>query len=783
MFLGYNAITSFQGTLLRSCRFDKGIALRKLLPRSLHLAEGLFPSGIFALLLAFTYAFFFKVPYSGFDFNPSNGEIIAIYVVANPAAALRTGDMVVEIGPVSRTRYAADARQVFFEDTKRGDVVDIVVERGGRRVTVPWIFPGFNQPEFISRLFNNWWLAFIFWSFGLASQLFLRPKDSRWRLLIAANYLTSIWLIAGNLSAWQIWGSSVLFHAVTWLAVPVYLNLHWDFPKPLGRMPVLIWCILYLVAVLLAVGQLGQFLPRNFYLFGFLLMLAGSITLLAVHFARQPEQRREVGLLVVAILIAMAPSISLGIVKSFGNFPPVGSLALLALPIVPGAYFFAVYRRQLGGLELRANRITILFIYGAVLLTISIPMAFMINSWSRDAGTAIAIGLLFTLLVSLSSAVIYPYFQRWVEHRALGMPLPPARVLELYTAHIVTSMETEQLRRVICDEVLPSLLIRQIALLRLDDVQNPIPVCKLGVTEMQLPSSAEIPALLAESGRVRSPLSDREDDRPCPWVRLILKLSLAGKPVGLCLLGRRDPDDFYAATEIPTLQALMDQTALALMNIEQAEHLHALYMADIERHEAERNHLALELHDDVLGQMALLAMSAGDNVASAQFNQAYQSATEHIRQIVNGLRPAMLSYGLQPALDELADDIGAIGSGIIVRMELPPNEIRYPPMTELHLFRIIQQACQNALQHARAKTICITGNLEPERIELTVEDDGIGFATGEGLDLPGLLTNKHFGLAGMYERAALIGAVATIETNQNGGTRVRVIWRSKEPPV
>jgi two-component system sensor histidine kinase DegS len=225
----------------------------------------------------------------------------------------------------------------------------------------------------------------------------------------------------------------------------------------------------------------------------------------------------------------------------------------------------------------------------------------------------------------------------------------------------------------------------------------------------------------------------------------------------------------------------MDQTALALMNIEQAEDLLALYKADIERQEIERNRLALELHDDVLGQMALLAMNMEDVKASPRFDQAYQSATERIRQIVNGLRPAMLNYGLRPALDELADETLTLGTGTVIHLEVPPTEVRYPAMIELHLFRIVQQACQNALQHAEAKTIRILGSLEPEEINLVVEDDGQGFTTGDQLDLAALLANKHFGLAGMHERAALIGARMTIASAPGQGTRVQVIWSPSAP--
>lgn len=754
--------------------------MRKTVFQSWRPTEILLSLSVLALLLTYTYSFLFKAPYSGFQFNPSNGQVLQIFVNANPGAALQVGDVLEQIGPIRWSTFKADANQGFFEKTHPGEIVDITVLRNGLPLTIPWVFPGFNRQEFASRFFNVWWLAFFFWFFGLAAQIFIRPKDARWWLLIAANFLTGFWLIVGCLSGFQIWWSSVFLHATTWLALPVYLNLHWIFPKPLRRVPPQVWGVIYFVSSVLAVGQLLQLLPGTFYLLAFLLMLAGSITLLVVHFARQPAQRREVGLLAIAILAAVAPSISLGIIRIFGNLPQASPLVLFALAIMPGAYFYAIYRQQLGGLELRANRIISLLIYGVLLLTILIPIGFGIGR-INDPEAAITAGLLATLLITIITAIYYPSFQRWIELRILGMPLPPSQVLELYTAHILTSLDTEQLKRVICEEVLPSMLIRESALIRLEDARNPVPIYRLGVTERQLPQPFEIPVLLAESGRIRRPYLEGTDPLPCPWAHLILRLTLEGKTIGLCLLGRRDPDDFYAPTEIPVLQALMDQTALALMNIEQAEDLLALYKADIERQEVERNRLALELHDDVLGQMALLAMNMGDTSSSPQFDQAYQSATERIRQIVNGLRPAMLNYGLRPALDELADETLTLEIGTVIHLEVPPTEVRYPAMIELHLFRIVQQACQNALQHAEAKTIRILGSLKPEQVDLIVEDDGKGFSTGDQLDLAALLANKHFGLAGMHERAALIGARMTIASAPGHGTRVQVTWSPSGP--
>jgi signal transduction histidine kinase len=226
------------------------------------------------------------------------------------------------------------------------------------------------------------------------------------------------------------------------------------------------------------------------------------------------------------------------------------------------------------------------------------------------------------------------------------------------------------------------------------------------------------------------------------------------------------------------LQALADQTAVALLNIEQAEHLRTLYQLDIERQEAERSSLARELHDDVLGQLAVLAMNTGQEEPTPQFKTAYQATVQHIREIISGLRPAMLNYGLRAALDEMVDELALkLEEKPQIVLEMPPGEVRYPAEVEMHLYRIVQQAVRNALQHAQAQRIRIYGKLNACEAELAVEDDGVGFAAGEQTDLAGLLSNRQFGLAGMLERAKLINGEVYIRSAVDRGTMVAVRWQ------
>ena len=741
-----------------------------------HAAGILGPLFVFALLLWFTYGFLFEVPYSGLYFNPSNGRIVRIFKPVEALPTLQEDDKLIRIGPVSWDAFHADRRLRFFDDLQSGQIMSVVVERDGQEITVPWRFAGFNRDEFLFRFLNTWWLAFIFFAFGLAVQIFMRPRDARKRLLVAANYLTAIWLSAGTLSAWHMWESSSVLHATTWLMLPVYLNFHWIFPKPLRKIPDFAWFAFYFLSSVLAAGEMLLILPRTAYSLAFLLLLVGSIALLIIHFVRQPTQRREVGLLILAILVALAPTLSLAISGLFDSIPEYGAAALLALPLMPGVYIFVVYRRQLGGLELPANRLLSIYTYLILLTALLLPLIAPAQFSSLPPEMLPFLAVVLSIIIAFVSTWIFPAYQTFVEKRLLGIKLPYQNLPETYSARITASASLSNLRDLLKEEVLPSLLVRQFGFLQIEN-DSPNVILALGVDEKQIAGGYEFSSLLAASEKHR-PAHLLDETQPYPWARLILPLRVGQNILGFWLLGRRDPDDLYAQAEISVLQSLADQTAIALSNILQTERLRAMYQANVDRYEEERLSLALDLHDSILNQLAVLQMNL-DN-PTQKFQEAYESLTQRLREIVSNLRPPMLNYGLKPAIDELADNLMERSQETVqIKVDLQADGNRYPSKIELHLFRIVQEACENALRHAQAKSITISGRLDAQQAELQLHDDGVGFDFGENLNLDDLIANKHFGLAGMIERAAIIGAEARIESGHGEGTQIQINWKRK----
>jgi signal transduction histidine kinase len=732
---------------------------------------------VLVTLLGFTFSLFFLVPYQGFYFNPSNGEVLTIYPSEVSNTGLRVGDIIERVGPVTFEMYQKERIPFFSRNLKPGAVVDIVVQRDGQMISVPWVMPGRNQPEFQAHFINIWWLAYVFWITGMCAQLFMRPKDRRWRLFLTSNYLTALFIMFGSISSFRIFGSATLLRVVAWLMLPVYLHFHWIFPQSLWSAPRGLRNALYAICVLMAAAELLLPLPITLYFLAVILAFGGSILLLILHYIFQSEHRREVMILAIAAVLSLGFTIVASIIASRGHTPRSAVASLLVLPILPGAYFYILYRRNLGQSELRANRAMSLVFFLILLGTLLMLMIGYLG-FSNVPREVLDFDLvLITLFTTSIGILIFPAFQSFVERRILGITLPSQSLSEGYAARIITSDTLSDLLKLLHEQVFPSLLIRQYAF-----VQNLKISVQVLLSENVTQDQVQEEALesLFTSFPTGSPILPSRPDQPFEWVKLMLPLRFGSELIGLWMLGRRDPDDRYPQTEIPILQSLANQTAVALSNIIQTERLRTVYLENINRYELERTGLARDLHDGFLNEMAGMLMKHDTATLPPEFLDSFDGLILRLREIVSNLRPPMLGYGLKFALDGLADNLSErIQDTVQVVSDIQADgDCRYPESLENNIYRIVQEACENALKYAHAKSIHVTGQLAHDRIEIEVSDDGVGF-NSETIQSDEMLTNKHFGLAGMHERAALIGAEIEIDSRPGQGTGVHVHWVSK----
>ncbi len=752
--------------------------------------------GILVVLFMYSYGYLYEALFIGFDYSAAHAVIFRLHVPPANGEGLDLDDTILKVGSLSYRDYQTSTYRNLFAGYKNGDVVPILVERQGTSHLVYWEIPGFNWPEFRFRLFSPWWLPYVFWVMGCITLFLVQPTDTRKMLLVALNFLIAVWFSASRLSyTGALLSGPILFIGV-WMTWPVSWHLNWLVPQPLRRLPTQAWIALYILALALGIVTALGIIPVQSYFLGAMLTALGSIVIIGWHAISQQPRDRMIYLLLSFIVLAIAPSLALSATRLKGeSMVWLEQLALLSLVLLPVAYLYILVYRQHGSMEVRVNQAitgfsyaTIVVVLGTFLVSATISLANL-----NEINTEVLFPLVAaaSVLIGFFAARFYHTYARWFQKTLLGIQLAPENLVETYAAKITTSLEWEKLSSILEKEVLPSLLVRQAAFLRIqivDEEQGILharPILRMGIAETDMPHRDAILAYLRSANEVL-PTTNPKTLAHSSWVRLVMHLTFENKTIGLFIFGRRDPDDQYPMYERATLQALMDQTALAIINIEQSERLRALYQWDIEREETEKKRLALELHDAVLNEMALIPLRAAEGVLTDEFNESYHDAVRHIREIISGLRPSTLNYSLFSALEELVDE-APLQSGVFpsektdLQLHIPPTMERYTADVELHIFRIVQQAVANAIRHARATTIIISGHLLPDKIQITVQDNGIGMPDSNYLDLAGLLTRKHFGLAGMHERAAIIGAQLDIVSALEIGATISITWKKDFP--
>jgi signal transduction histidine kinase len=194
----------------------------------------------------------------------------------------------------------------------------------------------------------------------------------------------------------------------------------------------------------------------------------------------------------------------------------------------------------------------------------------------------------------------------------------------------------------------------------------------------------------------------------------------------------------------------------------------------------ERNRLARDLHDSVTQTLFSVVLNADAAVTMLERDGAgARPQLERVRDLARDALQEMRSliFELRPAELEADGLVATLGKHIEVlrrirRIEIElsvSGERRLAADVEQGLFRIAQEALNNALKHARARRIDLTLDLSGSGARLTVHDDGTGFdpAAAEA-------RSKRLGLTSMRERAEALGGELYIESSPGAGTTVRV---------
>ena len=192
--------------------------------------------------------------------------------------------------------------------------------------------------------------------------------------------------------------------------------------------------------------------------------------------------------------------------------------------------------------------------------------------------------------------------------------------------------------------------------------------------------------------------------------------------------------------------------------------------------DAEKDRIGSDLHDG-LGQyltgISCLSAALRDKLQAHNRSEAEDAATistlvqeaiAQTRALARGLCPIQLeTSGLESALEDLTFQVQRL-HGISCAFE-PSGAVEVETTVATHLYRITQEAINNAIKHSGAKHIVVAADFTNDSKVLTIEDDGCGFA-------PARDHGPSSGMSLMPYRAAMIGGTLTVSSQLNAGTKV-----------
>ena len=222
-----------------------------------------------------------------------------------------------------------------------------------------------------------------------------------------------------------------------------------------------------------------------------------------------------------------------------------------------------------------------------------------------------------------------------------------------------------------------------------------------------------------------------------------------------------------------------DKLKAANDNLESTVQMRARQLSVLSHHllkvsEEEKAKLARELHDELGSSLTAISMDISsvkekliktDPALAHQLQRAKQTLVETInlkRRIMENLRPSMLdNLGLAASIQHHCEKLTWI-SGLKFQIDIEENLDDIGPDQAIALFRIMQEALNNAIKYSQATCVKITLKRQVAGLWLQILDNGIGISK-EVFEKP-----KSYGLLGMRERALLLGGSFSVNQGRDG---------------
>lgn len=265
-------------------------------------------------------------------------------------------------------------------------------------------------------------------------------------------------------------------------------------------------------------------------------------------------------------------------------------------------------------------------------------------------------------------------------------------------------------------------------------------------------------------------ITDLSEDYGRDGTGLYTRLIVGDTDVGLIAIEHNGSNGRYQESDAELLQGMADVLALTLANARSFRRLRSLAAAE------ERSRIARDLHDRLGQYLTYIALelerinSVRDqpSVELKELHEDVQGAISEFRDTLIELRASVTAERpLAVVLGEVVERFRK-RSTVDVDLVLPVVPDRLPAIVENELLRIAQEALVNIEKHASASEVHVAWTIADGRGVLVIQDDGRGFDPAKGI------RGSAYGLVGMRERAASVGAMLEISSEPGQGTVITV---------
>lgn len=728
------------------------------------------PAAISVLLLLYLYYYQYQLLTFDFLVAADEPDLVIDFLPHSQAAeaGMLTGDRIITINQLA---YGDSNEAVFLQNEvvllRQEQIIHLVVPG----VRLLWINLGATLSVSLA------WLAF--WGVGVL--LFLRrSEDTAVRLFYVLTQTISIGVLPplSDPSPWKLpdW---MIHTSVAGLILVGPLMVHYliTFPVKMGKESQrrMLTSTAYGLAIFAIIAYLLDFpwaLEGSAIFAGMLTLLALSILIFVYLRRSKPDDKRRIRLIVIGNMVAILPATLLYFLPSAYAQPPLMPQWLVSVLLIasPFSHLVAIMQYNLFHIDRLINRALVYMLISAVIFSLLLGTFFI--SYRYLQGEPFSQALLLTLVVLVSGLVfnrLRESAQRLIDRMFYSGWYDYPSVVEKISQELAYSLDRDTLSRVLCHQVS--------ALMQLHH------------GELRFGAEQEIQSLSEE------------------FVPSFL-LHFQGKPHGIWIPGRRLDGDDFNESDLRILSTIAKQARLAFENVFLVEELrHQLEEIRLSREslaqaqqeqlrsrEEERGRFARELHDSPIQELVSMNLQLGIllqdtsqtdtpiavyHARLTELRTQVQTLTSELRKICAELRPPMLeTLGIAAALRALVSDWSK-QNPVSVNFDISEKTsfANLPPEVALNIYRIVQECLTNVAKHARAKNVCIQLNGDDQHLQLHIIDDGIGYKVP--VNHYSLTSNGHFGLAGMYERAMLIGAQLEIDSAPQIGTQVTLTWGKK----